>query len=72
MAIKTVEMTRKIRRIQKYLDIKSTREKQEDNDQLWKEKIAARSVFTRPNPSRNYELMKKDKEDLQEKNNAVM
>ena len=41
MAIKAIGMTKKIRRIQKHLDLKETREKQEDDDQLWKDKIAA-------------------------------
>ena len=72
MAIKTIEMTRKIKRIQKYLDLKGTREKQEDDDQLWKEKIAAGNKLTRPNPRRNYEQMNKYKEDLQEKIYAIV
>ena len=68
MAIKTIGMTKKIRRIQKHLDLKETREKQEDDDQLCKDKIAAGcEVIHRPNPRRNYEQMNKYKVDLQEK-----
>ena len=61
-------MTRQIKRIQKHLDLKKTREEQEEDDQLWKDKIQAGcDVIHRPNPRRNYEQMIKYKQALQEK-----
>ena len=60
-------MTRQIRRIQKHLDLKTTREEQEEDDQIWKDKISEGcKEIPKPTPRRNYEQLTKHKQTLQE------
>ena len=66
IAIQTCNTARKVKRIREYLDIKETRKEQEEDDQMWKDKIGQGDKVIRPNPTRNKEQMKHDKNELKE------
>ena len=66
IAIQTCNTARKVKRIREYLDIKETREEQEEDDQMWKDKIGQGCTVIRPNPTRNQEQMTNDKKELKE------
>ena len=62
LTIQTCIIAKKVKRIRKYLDIKDTRREQEEDDQMWREKIEQGTKILRPNPTRNYAQMMVDKE----------
>ena len=66
ITIQTCNTAKKVKRIREYLDIKDTRREQEEDDQMWKDKIGQGCTVIRPNPTRNQEQMKNYKKELKE------
>ena len=71
ITIQTCNTEKRVKRIREYLDIKDTRREQEEDDQMWIEKIEQGTRVTRPNPTRNRAQMDFDKGKTKEKLNST-
>ena len=71
LAIKTYHINKKVERMWDYLDIQATRKEQEDDDQMWNDRIDKGNGDFKPNPTRNQKQIKKNYEDLLQRINQT-